>query len=227
MQERGGAVLAELVDDEVADEVGEPGHAAGELLGMVDAGRLGGGKVAQQGEGGGMVGGVDGELARRQDAGEAGDEAGFFLALHEPAELQIIGEEEIGQRAAVAGELLGIGRVIEGDADVLGLDVAEGEVAGLAGDEVVGRAGGGTLGLVDGGDGGVERFEQGLEERPVGVLGGVAAFQGRLDLLEINLESGFGGDGHNGLSVFVRRASGRCNVGFRNCDSGKRTRIVY
>ena len=175
-------------DDDVADDVGEPGHALGELAGLGD--RLGavGEEVVEEVEDGLGAGGVARDLALARRAAEAGGGAG--LAVHVPAELEVVGQDEVGEGAKVAlelGRLLDLG---ERGVDVLGLDVADGEQAG-GGAAADGEVGGAALdvgGLVRGDGLAADALDEGLEGRAVGVLGRVARPERVAELAEIGVE---------------------------------------
>jgi len=80
------------------------------------------------------------------------------LAVHVPAELQLVGQQQVAEGAAIAAQLLAPLHVAQRHADVLGLHIADNEAA--AGDDEIGRAAGDALRLVGGRHGRVERFQQ-------------------------------------------------------------------
>ena len=91
-----------------------------------------------------------------------------------PAELTLVGQDEVGQGVAVAPQLLALLLGLEVRADVLALDVADGDAVAL--DDEVGRAVGRVRGLVDGvRTVAAQRLQQRLHRRAVAVLGGLAA----------------------------------------------------
>ena len=71
-----------------------------------------------------------------------GDEFAFAVEL----EIEVVGDDEVVEGAAVAVELLLQGFVAQVEVDVFGFDVADGQV--VAGDDVIGRTAGNALGLV-------------------------------------------------------------------------------
>ena len=192
MQLAPGAFGLEGFVDEVADQPPEAGHARGQIVrGGLD-GQVGLDELGQQLRdlaGGGFVPADFAVLARPR---QAGGELAF--AIDKPAEVDVVGEDEVGQRFAVAAQLVGGGGLVQADAYVLGLDVAQRQQA--TGDDEVGRATGNALRLVGGLDGAVRRaadlrahrFKQGFERRAVRVLGGVAGLQVGHHGFEISLE---------------------------------------
>ena len=115
-QQRGGkgiAPVAQLLrsllglkraDDEAANDVGELGQAAGKFFGGGDVHRA----LGEEGEQEAFrpfhfLGGDRGEFAAGLQRREA--EGFALLAVHEPAELHVVGEQEIGQRGQITLEL--------------------------------------------------------------------------------------------------------------------------
>ncbi|WP_199755292.1 hypothetical protein [Extensimonas vulgaris] len=110
--------------------------------------------------------------------------AELAFTIDEPAEFDVVGQDQVGQRLAVAAQLRGFGSFVEMDAHVLGLDVTQRQHA--ARDDEVGRAAIDALGLVGSLYGALgvlasartglraHGFEQRLERRAVRVLGGIA-----------------------------------------------------
>lgn len=88
--------------------------------------------------------------------------------------------------AAVAVQLAGVLRGVEGPADVRGLYVPYHEA--IAEDGQVGSAALDPLRLVDRFDVMSERLKEGLQRRPVGVLGGVASGELLLESFQIRLD---------------------------------------
>ncbi len=185
LQHRRSALFGEGIHDQIADEMGPPGHALGQLVGRINALRGLLEKTAQEGKNGLELLFIHAEFAGAQRAGQR--RAAARLALDIPAELKVVGQQQVGQRAAVAAQLLGFFRVVERDADVLGLDVAEGAVVGLEADQKIGRAASRALGFV--GDhealAGIKPLQKTLEKRAVGVLGRIATGEGARDFAQV------------------------------------------
>ncbi len=170
------ALLLEGLLDEIAGHAGQSRHALGQLLGSAHRGRRLGQELLQQ-----PRNGLDASPScpdppingQRSQAGRLP-----VLALHVPAELQVVGEDQIVERFAVAAHLLGPRRRVQAPSHVLGLDVADGRTG--AGDDVIGRPAVHALGLVDGGDVLADGFKEGFESRAVGVFGGAPRRQALL-----------------------------------------------
>ena len=197
-EERGGkgrAPVAELIggfavgkgfNDGIAHQVGEVGKAQGELRGRGDGNGPLREETLEELEGLGLLVGIGDNLAAGSDASERGGSAFFraALALHVPADFEVIGEEEIRKVRLIALELLALFDLGEIDADVLRLDVAEREAVLAPRDDVIRRAALDALGFI----GGIhfrERLDERLKRGAIGVLGGVATLPRPLDLGEI------------------------------------------
>ena len=94
---------------------------------------------------------------------------------HIPAKFQIVGQQQIGEAGPITLQLLAGFHRIEIGPNILGLDVAQRQLA--ARNDVIRRTAGDPLRLVGGGHRGVQRLDQRLQSRAMGVLGGVARFQ--------------------------------------------------
>src|SRR5205814_661315 len=93
-QEDGLLVLVERLDNDVADNVGEAGHAEGEVVG---AGNVLGAvlqEVLEQLADGGAARFVGEGAVGGGDGGEAGDLAADAVGV--PAKLDVVGEDEVG-----------------------------------------------------------------------------------------------------------------------------------
>jgi hypothetical protein len=111
-------------------------------------------------------------------------------AIHKPAELEVVGEQQVRERREIALELAGPLRFVEVGPRVFGFDVAQRQVIAFAGDDIIRSPTVGAFGLVGRDNVRVERFEEFLQRRAVGVLGGVAAFEGAFELGEVILKRG-------------------------------------
>ena len=115
------------------DQVRQPGHAHGQKLRAGDRRGLVGQEIAQQ-----LPDRFRAPLFRRSACrlplarGQLGGSP--QLAVGIPAELQIIGQDQVRQRAAIAGQLLRALRLVQRLADVLRLDVAGVSETGQAAD---------------------------------------------------------------------------------------------
>ena len=161
----------------------QPGHAprqflrAGDRLGAVAQ------EVEEQRVGFGNTVVTHRQLAAAVKLRQAGD--GAALAVHVPAELGVVGQQQVGQRLPVTLELppvdcerVGAGAVLlyirKAHANVFGFNVADGQPALLPADGVIGRAALDPLGFVGGRNPVKGGLQQRIQRRPVGVLGGVA-----------------------------------------------------
>ena len=122
-QQSGSLVSLECGRDDVADQVRQPGHAHGQKLRAGDRRGLVGQEIAQQLPDRFRATLFGGQLAACPGTGQPGGSP--QLAVGIPAELQIIGQDQVRQGAAIAGQLLGALRLVQRLADVLGLDVAD------------------------------------------------------------------------------------------------------
>jgi hypothetical protein len=171
--------LLERGDYRVADEVGVSRHLSGERVGVCD----GRGGVREEI----LKQGVQFVCAIRRAAQSLGagvplSESGDLTprAVYIPAELQVIGQDEVRQVITVALELVGHFGGVERHADVFGFDVADGDALPAcvcASDGEVGRAAGDTLRLVDRDDTLLQRFQQRLEGGAMRAFGRIACLQ--------------------------------------------------
>jgi len=136
---------------------------------------------------------VPADAAVLSGTGKAGGKT--KLAVEIPAELEIVGEDEISEGFAITRELVGLLDVVEVLPYVLRFDVAE--RYGAAHENVVRCPAGDLLRFVDGLDASAsERVEEGLQRRAVGVLRCMSRLERAFDGLEVGLESSV--DGHGG-----------------------------
>ena len=180
--------------DEVADQPPQARHARGQIVRRGLDGQVGLDELGQQLRdfaGGGFVPADFAVLARPRQAGRQ-----LAFAIDKPAEVDVVGEDQVGQRFAVAAQLVGRGGFVQAHPHVLGLDIAQRQQA--ARDDEVRRAAGDALRLVGGADRTMrlvasglraDGFKQGFERRAMGVFGGVADFEGVGHRSEIGLES--------------------------------------
>ena len=135
----------------------------------------------------------------------------LLLSIQIPAELEIVGQQQVWQRLAVAHELLAIvGTQIpwltipldlaQVDVAVLGFHIANRlrdspALAACPRNHEIRRAAGDALGLVCGRDTYDGAFQQRLERRPVRVLRGVAGGQVGTQLSEVGAEGVWGRHG--------------------------------
>ncbi len=102
--------------------------------------------------------------------GHGGESGGLTaFAFHVPEEPQVVGEDQIIERSAVAPHLLGPLSDVQARAHVFGLDVADWRVS--AGDDVIGCAAFHAPGLIDRQYPIARCLKQVLQSRAVGMLG--------------------------------------------------------
>ena len=177
--------------DQVTDQPSHASHAGGQLVWRGLDWHVGLNELGQQLRHFAGDGFVPADFAVFVGAGQAGGE--LALAVNEPAELDVVREDEVGQGLAIALELVAAGGFVERDADIFGLHIAQGKQA--TGDDVVRRAAGDALGLVGGqyvGRAGLcaYGFKQAFECGAVGVLGGVAGLDVGGNGIEVGFEWG-------------------------------------
>ena len=180
-------VLFEGFGYHVSHHAGFGGHHAGEGGGGIDGlAGIASEVFYQAGKFGKLLGmGLD---LPHQGIGKAdvGDEFAFAVEL----EIEVVGDDEVVEGAAVAVELLLQGFVAQVEVDVFGFDVADGQV--VAGDDVVGRAAGDALGFVGNLALRHQLGKQFLQGGAVAVFGGIACG------VEFLAFGKIGGNGHGG-----------------------------
>ena len=160
------APTLDRVDDDLTDQMGQAGHPLGQIFRRRDWFGPAGQEIVEERGHGVAAGFVVAQLAAAPDPGQAGGLPG--LPLDVPAKLQVISQDQVVEGPAVAAELFGAFGFVEGATDVLGFDVADRQAG--ARHREVGRAAFDPPRLVGGHDVRVQRFEQRLEGRPVGVF---------------------------------------------------------
>ena len=164
---RGLVVVLEDAPDGVAEQSCLACHPPRQIGRVVDRGVVGGGERIQQRPHGIAAAALRGVRAAAVESAEASSLA--QLALGVPAELQIVGEDQVGESFAVALELVAPLGSVEVLADVLALDMSDWHAAPL--DDEIGRASLDARGLVDRlGAIAAQRFDQRLERGAVAVL---------------------------------------------------------
>ena len=153
--------------DTVAQQTRLGRHAPGQLARLGDRGHSGREERLEQGAqpGGGI-------LLRRDPALPVQPRDAHALAPLAPrivAELQMIGQDQVGQAVPVAFQLLRGFRTVQVDADVLAFDMAQRDAAPL--EDEVGRPAGDARRFVDGLHAGAQPFDQCLKRRAIAVLG--------------------------------------------------------
>ena len=185
------------------------GHALGKLGGVADRNAVGVEKALP--DRADRERGYTFELlvaAVRQHPGRASQ------AVDVPAELDVIGEDQVGQRVAVAQELGALLDLVEVDADVLALDVADWDAVLV--DDEVGRAVFALGGLVDGLDPGrADRLNQRFERRAIAVLRGPAGAELLAHGAHVGLEFAVHGRSFAGAGVGLASVGERSLREFR------------
>src|SRR5579885_132204 len=110
-----------------------------------------------------------------------------MVAVHVPAEFQIVGKNQVWQGGKIPLQLVGLFDFIQRLAYVLGFYVANrhGAVRRFAGDDEIGSPTFNLLRLVGGNDSGGQRFNEVFEGRAVSVFCGVPRLQFFFDLLAV------------------------------------------
>jgi len=156
----------------MADFAGHGRHARGEFGGTAKGRRRFEGEAAQQGGDGGDFFARGAQLAVAHFAQAC---CGVVLAFDVPAELDVIGEDQVGQGAEVAPHLLRPLDAPQVFADVFGLHETDGSLPFQHNE--IRRADVNMRGVIDGDELGVQRLQERLKRRAIGVFSGFGVRQ--------------------------------------------------